>query len=358
MTVTKSAPAAPLPHNPLSGASLPDAPLPDAKPDNWVDRLAPAKLRPWLKLGRFDRPAGTWLLLLPGWQGVALSAAMRHEAPDFGLFILFAIGAAVMRAAGCAYNDIVDRDIDVRVARTAMRPIPSGQITVKGAWAFVLACCGAGLLVLLQMNLWAVGLGVLSLALVAAYPFMKRVTWWPQAWLGLTFNWGALLGFAAAGGGAAAVMTILGEYKVLTHQWLTFYSVPGRGLMLPAFLLYASGVFWTLGYDTIYAVQDLEDDALAGVKSSARRLGAAAPRGVLIFYILCCLAALAAGYAAKIGLLFYPCLGVFALHLLWQAQDLKIADPKGALRLFRSNRDAGLILVLGLALGAIRFHHA
>jgi 4-hydroxybenzoate polyprenyltransferase len=335
----------------------PGGALPDAKPDNWVDRFAPMALRPWLKLGRFDRPAGTWLLLLPGWQGVALAGALQRRAPDWTLLLLFAIGAAVMRAAGCAYNDIVDRDIDAKVARTALRPIPSGQISVKGAWAFLLGCCGAGLLILLTMNIWAVGLGVLSLGLVAAYPFMKRITWWPQAWLGLTFNWGALLGFAAAGGGASALMIVHGELMVATHKWLNFVYARGAGLAFPAVLLYASGVFWTLGYDTIYAVQDLEDDALAGVKSSARRLGAAAPKGVFVFYGLCCVFALATGYAARLGSLFYPLLAVFACHLLWQSQDLKVDDAKGALRLFRSNRDAGLILALGLALGAIRFRH-
>jgi 4-hydroxybenzoate polyprenyltransferase len=303
--------------------------LPDAKPDNWVDRHAPPRIRPWLKLGRFDRPAGTWLLLLPGWQGIALADALQHRAPDFTLMLRFAVGAAVMRAAGCAFNDIVDRDIDLKVARTALRPIPSGQISVKGATAFVVGCSLIGLLILLTMNLAAIGLGVLSLFLVAAYPFMKRITWWPQAWLGLTFNWGALLGFAAVSG------------------WLLW----------PAMLLYAGGVFWTLGYDTIYAVQDLEDDALAGVKSSARRLGAAAPRGVLIFYGICAALTLLAGLTAHLGLLFYPFLAVFALHLLWQAQDLKVDDPRGALRLFRSNRDAGLVLLVGLALGAIRFSH-
>jgi 4-hydroxybenzoate polyprenyltransferase len=315
MTATNAAP---------SGAHLPDA-----KPDNWVDRHAPLALRPWLKLGRFDRPAGTWLLLLPGWQGIALAGAMAHKAPDGSLMLRFALGAMVMRAAGCAFNDIVDRDIDRAVARTALRPIPSGQISVKGAMAFVIGCSLIGLLILLTMNFAAIGLGVLSLFLVAAYPFMKRITWWPQAWLGLTFNWGALLGFAAVSG------------------WLLW----------PAVLLYAGGVFWTLGYDTIYAVQDIEDDALAGVKSSARRLGAAAPRGVLVFYVICALLTLLAGFAAHLGLLFYPFLAVFALHLVWQAQDLKVDDPKGALRLFRSNRDAGLVLLAGLALGAIRVSH-
>jgi 4-hydroxybenzoate polyprenyltransferase len=339
------------------GAPHPTAPLPDAKPDNWVDRYAPPAARAWLKLGRFDRPAGTWLLLLPGWQGLSLAAAIGRHAPDWTLMLRFAVGAAVMRAAGCAYNDIVDRDIDLKVARTALRPIPSRQISVRAAWGFVVACALIGLLILLTMNIASIGLGVLSLGLVAAYPFMKRVTWWPQAWLGLTFNWGALLGFAAAGGGASALMIAHGEIMVFTHQWRTFVFTPGGGLALPALLLYASGLFWTLGYDTIYAVQDLEDDALAGVKSSARRLGASAPKGVFVFYLICVALAVAAGYVAHIGLLFYPLLAVFGLHLLWQSQDLKINDPKGALRLFRSNRDAGLILTVGLALGAIRFAH-
>ncbi len=334
-----------------------DAALPDAEPDNWVDRHAPARLRAWLKLGRFDRPAGAWLLLLPGWQGIALADAIQRQAPDWTLMLRFAIGAMVMRAAGCAFNDIVDRDIDAKVARTALRPIPSGQIGVKGAWGFVVGCSLIGLSILLTMNLVAVALGVLSLALVAAYPFMKRITWWPQAWLGLTFNWGALLGFTAAGVGASGLMIAYGKIMVATGRWLTFVYAPGGGLALPAFLLYGSGVFWTLGYDTIYAVQDLEDDALAGVKSSARRLGAGAPRGVLIFYAICAALALAAGSAAHLGLLFYPFLAVFALHLVWQAQDLRVDDPKGALRLFRSNRDAGLVLLVGLALGAIRFSH-
>src|SRR5678815_3136759 len=232
------------------------APLPDATPANWVDRYAPGPLRPWLKLGRFDRPTGIWLLMLPGWQGVALASAMAHGAPSASLLAKIFLGAALMRAAGCAYNDIVDRDIDAKVARTAGRPIPAGQIGVGQAWTFVVACCLISLAILLTLGPLAIGLGVGSLALVAAYPFMKRITWWPQAWLCLTFNWGALLGFAAASG----------------------------TITLPALLLYAAGVFWTLGYDTIYAIQDLEDDALAGVKSSARRLGAQVPRAVFGFY--------------------------------------------------------------------------
>ena len=302
------------------------APLPDAHAQNWVDRFAPSRLRPWLKLGRFDRPAGTWLLLLPGWQAVSLAAAERGHWPDWKLLLLFAIGATVMRAAGCAYNDIVDRDLDAKVARTAGRPIPSGQISVKQAWAFLVACSLIGLAVLLTMNLLAIGLGVLSLGLVAVYPFMKRITWWPQAWLGLTFNWGAPLGYAAAAG-------MLG--------W-------------PALLLYASGMFWTLGYDTIYAVQDLEDDALAGVKSTARRLGAGAPRAIAGFYAVCALLTLATGVLAGLGPLFYVFWLASAAQFAWQARKLRLDDPALALRLFKSNRDAGLLLAIGFALGAVR----
>jgi 4-hydroxybenzoate polyprenyltransferase len=302
------------------------APLPDAAPANWVDRFAPSALRPWLRLGRFDRPAGTWLLLLPGWQALALGPARHGGWPDLRLLVLFAIGAAVMRAAGCAYNDIVDRDLDAKVERTAKRPIPSGQIGVKGAWAFLVGCSLVGLAILLSMNALAIGLGVLSLGLVAAYPFMKRVTWWPQAWLGLTFNWGAVLGYAAATG---------------RLEW-------------PAALLYAGGLFWTLAYDTIYAIQDLEDDALAGVKSSARRLGAGAPRAVALFFALAALLALAAGAAAGLGPLFYLGWVLYAAHFAWQARRVRVDDPTGALRLFWANRDAGLILFAAFVLGAWR----
>jgi 4-hydroxybenzoate polyprenyltransferase len=302
------------------------APLPDAAPTNWVDRHAPPGLRPWLKLGRFDRPTGIWLLMLPGWQGVALAAAVEQRLPDLRLLVLFFLGAALMRAAGCAYNDIVDRDIDAKVARTAGRPIPSGQIGVAQAWTFVIACCLASLLILLSFPPVAVALGAGSLLLVAAYPFMKRITWWPQAWLGLTFNWGALLGFSAATG---------------TLGW-------------PALLLYASGIFWTLGYDTVYAVQDLEDDALAGVKSSARRLGAAAPRAVLGFYMAAAFLALAAAFAGGLGPLFWPAVALFALQLSRQAQRLDVDDPIGALALFKSNRLAGFILFVAICAGSWR----
>ncbi len=301
----------------------PAQPLPDAAPTNWVDRYAPLALRPWLRLGRFDRPVGIWLLMLPGWQGIALAGTMVGELPDVRLLVLVFLGSALMRAAGCAYNDIVDRDIDAKVARTAARPIPSGQITVKQAWAFVAACCALSFLILLSLPPLAIALGVGSLALVAAYPFMKRITWWPQAWLGLTFNWGVLLGFAAVNG----------------------------QLSLPALLLYASGIFWTLGYDTIYAIQDIEDDALAGVKSSARRLGGKAPRAVATFYLGALAFALAASVTAGLGPGFSVGLLGLAVHLGLQARRVRIDDGALALRLFKSNSWAGLILFAAIMAG-------
>jgi len=332
------------------------APLPDAS-RNWVDAHAPEALKPWLKLGRFDRPIGIWLLLLPGWQGIALAHARYGEAPGlYGLwlFVAFAIGACLMRAAGCAFNDIVDRDIDAQVSRTAARPIPSGRIRVRQAWAFVIGCSLISLLILLTLNRTAILLGVGSLALVAAYPFMKRITWWPQAWLGLTFNWGALMGFAAAITVAASAFIARG---------VAADPIPGADLVptwsladaLPALFLYAGGVFWTLGYDTIYALQDIEDDAMVGVKSSARRLGADAAKGVALFYVLAAALALAAGAAAGLGLLFHLVLAAYALHLAWQVRALRLDDPALALRLFRSNREAGVILLIAIALGAFHF---
>jgi 4-hydroxybenzoate polyprenyltransferase len=325
------------------------APLPDAAPANWVDRHAPLAMRPWLKLGRFDRPTGIWLLMLPAWQGMALAGAMRGAWPDARLLGLFAIGATLMRAAGCAFNDIVDRDIDARVARTADRPVASGRISVRGAWAFLIACALASLVILLNLNLLCLWLGVASLALVAAYPFMKRITWWPQAWLGLTFNWGALMGFAAALGGPSAALSL--ALLVGAGAAGTSLSVVTPTLPWPAILLYASGVFWTLGYDTIYAVQDIEDDALIGVKSSARRLRKAAPRAVLGFYAASLALALAVGWTGRLGLPFLPLAALFGAHLARQALRLKIDDPARALILFRSNTVAGLLLFAALVAG-------
>ena len=331
------------------------APLPDAG-SNWVDRHAPESLKPWLKLGRFDRPIGIWLLLLPGWQGIALALAQYRRGPDAydaWLFVGFALGACLMRAAGCAFNDIVDRDIDAKVARTALRPIPSGRITVKQAWAFVIACSLVSLLILLTLNLTAIMLGVASLALVAAYPFMKRVTWWPQAWLGLTFNWGALMGFAAA-------FTLAAKFAFLNTLQVESIGPPAPSIIptleprdyLAALLLYAGGVFWTLGYDTIYALQDIEDDAMVGVKSSARRLAGAVRQGVAVFYLLALLCAAGAGATAGLGPLFWVALLAYAAHLGWQVWRLRPEESALALRLFKSNRDAGLILLSAIILGA------
>ncbi len=328
------------------------APLPDAAPANWVDRLAPAALRPWLRLARLDRPTGIWLLMIPGWQGIALAAAAHGALPDVGLLIRFALGSLLMRAAGCAFNDIVDRDFDARVSRTALRPIPAGQISVRQAWVFVVACALASLAILLSLNLLCLYLGVASLGLVAAYPFMKRITWWPQAWLGLTFNWGALMGFAAALGGPSTAMTA----AIVAGAGLagTSLSVLPQILPWPPVLLYVAAVFWTLGYDTIYAVQDMEDDALIGVKSSARRLGAHAPRAVTAFYAISLAFALLAGWVSGLGARFTAAVIPVALHLAWQASRLRLDDPSRALTLFKSNTWTGLLLFAALVIGGSR----
>jgi 4-hydroxybenzoate polyprenyltransferase len=321
--------------------------LPDAAPANWVDRHAPPALRPWLKLGRFDRPTGIWLLMLPGWQGIALADAIFGRPPDLLLLALFFMGAVLMRSAGCAYNDIVDRDLDAKVARTAGRPVASGQISARAAWAFVVGCSLASLLILLSLNPDAVAFGVVSLALVAAYPFMKRITWWPQAWLGLTFNWGVLLGYAAAQGGAPAFLLPVHCFSKVG----CFEPDVARTGIASMWLVYAGAVCWTLGYDTIYAVQDLEDDALAGVKSSARRLGAAAPKAVFGFYVAAIALTLAAGWLAHLGPLFWPLAAGYALTLLRQPLRLKLDDPAGALALFKANTLSGFLLFAAIAAG-------
>jgi 4-hydroxybenzoate polyprenyltransferase len=298
----------------------------DILADHWVLRRAPAALRPYLRLARIDRPIGTWLLLFPCWWSLSLAASAGYRPPDLGLIGLFALGALVMRGAGCTYNDIVDRDIDGRVARTAGRPIPSGQVSLTQAIAFLAALLALGLAVLLQLNDFAVGLGLASMALVLAYPFMKRVTYWPQAWLGLTFNWGALLGWAAATG----------------------------GLGPPAVLLYGAGLAWTLGYDTIYAHQDREDDALVGVKSTALRFGARTKPWLVLFFGLAVAGFGAAGWAAGLSWPFYLGLAGVAAQFAWQVASLDIDDPAGCLRRFKSNRYAGWLLLAGiLAAGAI-----
>jgi 4-hydroxybenzoate polyprenyltransferase len=298
----------------------------DAEAKTWVAQ-APAAARPYLRLMRADRPVGTWLLLIPCWQGAALALATGKSDGTIALWhaLLFAIGAFVMRGAGCAYNDIVDRDFDAKVARTAHRPIPSGQISLRSAWIFLVALSLAGLVVLLQFNPFTIYLGFGSLVLIAAYPFMKRITWWPQAWLGLTFNWGALVGYAAAAG-------------ALSRETIA---------------LYAAGFFWTLGYDTIYAHQDKEDDALIGVKSSARRLGAATKPALAAFYGATVALFVLAGFWAGYGLVYFAMLGLPAAHFAWQIRRLDIDVPASCLGVFRSNRDAGLLLLAALLSGAL-----
>jgi 4-hydroxybenzoate polyprenyltransferase len=296
------------------------AATPDAAPRNWVDRFAPSFAKPYLRLMRADRPIGTWLLFIPCLWGLALARLETDQAGSAATVALFALGAFVMRGAGCAYNDIVDRDFDARVARTALRPIPSGQISVRNAWAFLVFLSLIGLAVLLQFNRLTIFLGVGSLALVATYPFMKRVTWWPQAFLGLTFNWGVLIGSAAASGAVSP----------------------------SALCLYAAGVFWTLGYDTIYAHQDKDDDALIGVKSSALRLGSRTKPALALLYALTITFFGAAGALAGAHIFYFAALVPAAAHFLWQIRRLDIDDAALCLKLFKSNRDAGLLLLAAL----------
>lgn len=294
----------------------------------WIDHHAPAVSQPYLRLMRLDRPIGTWLLLFPCWWGAGLAAAAEGRLPDWHGLLLFAIGAVVMRGAGCVVNDIIDRDIDARVARTADRPIPGGAVSVRQALLFLGGLLAAGLAVLVQFNPATIAVGAASLLLVFAYPFMKRITYWPQAFLGLTFNWGALVGWTAETGSIG---------------W-------------PALLLYAGGLFWTLGYDTIYAHQDKDDDALIGVKSSALRLGDATRPWLFGFYAmalalwalaLSALAlsagALAAGtWPAWIGL------AVAGLLLAQQAARVDIDRPADCLAMFKANRFVGWALFAGL----------
>jgi len=295
----------------------------DAVAANLVDH-APPKVQPYLRLMRLDRPIGTWLLYWPCVFGLALGAAADSrpfaEWHDLWLVVLLGVGAIVMRGAGCTYNDIVDREFDAKVARTRGRPIPSGAVSVKQAWLFAGGLCLAGLLILLQLNWFAVALGAGSLILIAAYPFMKRITWWPQAWLGLTFNWGALLGFAAQTG----------------------------TIDVADAMLYAGLFFWTLGYDTIYAHQDKDDDALIGVKSTARLLGARSGEWILGFYAVAFTLILAAGFAEHEGWTYVLLMLLAGAHMLWQVHTLDIDDSTRCLKLFRANRETGALIALAL----------
>jgi 4-hydroxybenzoate polyprenyltransferase len=294
----------------------------DIRRDDWVERLLPAGARPYARLARLDRPIGTWLLLFPGWWGIALAS---RRWPDPLLLLLFAIGAVVMRGAGCTLNDIADRNYDGQVARTRLRPLPSGAVSVRQAIAFLLLQLAIGAAVLFSMNQTTILLGAAVLGLIATYPFMKRITYWPQLFLGLNFNWGALIGWTAVTGALA---------------W-------------PPLLLYAGGVFWTIGYDTIYAHQDKEDDIRIGVKSSAIALGEHTRPWLFAFYAAAVLLWSVAGHAAGLGPVFWAGLTAAGVHLAWQAAQVRIEDPADCLRKFRSNRAVGWLMLLGIITGHI-----
>jgi 4-hydroxybenzoate polyprenyltransferase len=292
---------------------------------NWVDGRAPAFTRPYLRLARLDRPIGSWLLLMPCWWSAGLAGIAADRLPSLMHIVLFFIGAFAMRGAGCTWNDLVDRDLDGKVERTRSRPIPSGQVTAKQAAVFMGAQSLVGLIVLLQFNWFTVLTGFASLAVVAVYPFMKRITYWPQIFLGLAFSWGALMGWPAAFG----------------------------RLDLPAFVLYAGSIAWVIGYDTIYAHQDREDDMMIGIKSTALLFGKNTPAMLAIFYTLAVVLIGIAGLMAGGGVIFMVGLLAFGAHLAWQIVTIDIDDPAHCLMLFRANRDAGLILFGAMLLDAV-----
>ena len=294
----------------------------DIAAGGWIGRLLPPRARPFARLARLDRMIGSWLLLLPCWWGVALASG---DYPDPWLLALFAAGAVVMRAAGCTFNDIADRDFDAKVARTRGRPIASGEIDLRQAHIFLGGLLLTGLAVLLCFNREARIVGIASLPLVVVYPFTKRVTDWPQAFLGLTFNWGALMGYAA-----------------VTDK-----------LALPAFLLYGAGFFWTMGYDTIYAHQDRQDDLLIGVRSSALKLGARTRPFLFIFYALAIAGIAAAGTVAGLSPWFLVGLALAAVQLAWQAATVKIDEPADCLAKFRSNLWFGLLVFAAIVAGRV-----
>lgn len=292
---------------------------PDITPDSEHRGLVaalPASIRPFALLARFDRPIGWWLLFWPGAWAVALAGSAVER---WTLIVWLLVGSIAMRGAGCVYNDIVDRDLDASVARTRSRPIASGAVSVKAAWIWLLILCLVGLAVLLQLRFDTAILAIASLALVAAYPFMKRITWWPQAWLGLVFSWAALVG------------------------WLESWGT----LTAAGLLLYGGTIFWVIGYDTIYALQDREDDALIGVRSSALRMGRHVRGGTFICYALALLLWAAAFWLHRPDPLVWLALLPMALHLFWQVATLRPDDGAGALARFRANRFAGLLMFLG-----------
>lgn len=289
--------------------------VPDTEQRGLVARL-PTRVGDFVQLARLDRPIGAWLLFWPGGWAIALAGGAMAR---LDLILWFALGAVVMRGAGCVYNDIVDRELDRKVARTRSRPLASGRMSLALAWAFLVALCLIGLIVLLQLDRLAQIVALASLAPVAAYPFMKRISWWPQAWLGLVFSWAALVGWTA----------VTGEFA------------------LPLLLLYSGSIFWVIGYDTIYALQDVEDDALAGVKSSARALGSHARTGVAVCYVVAVLLWGGAIWMVRPQALAFAALLPVALHLGWQVASLRSDDGDDALAKFRSNRFAGLLMFLG-----------
>jgi 4-hydroxybenzoate polyprenyltransferase len=292
----------------------------DIRGGDWVERWLLAWTRPYARLARLDRPIGTWLLLFPCWWGIALASGGW---PDPALMLLFAIGAVVMRGAGCTLNDIADRHYDGLVARTRMRPLPSGAVSVRQATAFLLLQLVLGAVVLFSLNHTSVLLGFAVLGLIVTYPFMKRITYWPQVFLGLNFNWGALIGWTAVTG----------------------------ALALPSLLLYLGGVFWTIGYDTIYAHQDKEDDVLIGVKSSAIALGSRTRPWLLMFFGAALILWAAAGGAVGLGAMFWVALAGTAAQLAWQAARVSTEDPADCLRKFRSNRVVGWLMLAGIVAG-------
>jgi 4-hydroxybenzoate polyprenyltransferase len=289
----------------------------DIRQGDWVEGCLPKGLRPYARLARLDRPIGTWLLLFPGWWGIALAA---RRWPDPGLMALFAVGALVMRGAGCTLNDIADRHYDAQVARTRWRPLPSAAVTVPQAAAFLLLQSVVGAAVLFSLNQTTIVFGLAVLGLIGSYPFMKRITYWPQLFLGLNFNWGALIGWTA---------------------------VTGRLAVSPV-LLYLGGVLWTIGYDTIYAHQDKEDDRRIGVKSSALALGRRTRPWLFVFYAGALLLWGAAGAAAGLAAVFWVGLALAAAQLSWQAAYVDIDDPADCLAKFRSNRLVGCLLLAGI----------
>jgi 4-hydroxybenzoate polyprenyltransferase len=302
-----------------------DRALPDAVRDHWADRLTPPAIRPYLRLARLERPIGWWLLLLPCWWSAGLAAIARGAAfPDPSHLLLFMIGAIAMRGAGSTYNDLVDRDLDRRVERTRDRPLPSGRVGPAQAFSFLILQCLVGLAVLIQFNGFAIATGCTSVLIVLVYPFMKRLIPVPQLVLGLAFAWGGLMGWAAA-----------------------FGSLDG-----PAVALYLGAVAWVIGYDTIYAIQDIEDDVLAGIKSSARFFGERVRLGVALCYAGTVLLVGLSFTLAGAGVLAFLGLLAFAAHLVWQVSRLSPRDGAGALRLFRANRDAGLMLFAGVCFDA------